>query len=456
MTDRPRPRGFAMRHLTVYADLVTYAVPLADGTYNTDRKGNPKITRVTLEPEGFPAPHRPGGLTDSQWAFATNGFRRWPSAVATFGDRAEDVLAELARNGCVVLECDFRDARVVLPPRGWTPHPELSAAHREQNLQRAARRAVQDEDAQRLAIDLAPYPAAAPMVSILKTHRDGAYRDHAIEVARAFLADESRTERSEAAPWAAVQWLRRGVKADYERDHESLAEGGQGTVHVGMHKHTHIRVALKQLRFGDEDSLHRMGREISIGQLYDGHPNVMPVLDSDPDGRWFVMPLADGSAADHAERLRREPGALRNLVVEICEGLRRPHDDDRIHRDIKPANILLLNGSWVVADWGLGRQPRGETSLPGRTRTGTGFGSEGFAPPELPSGNPHRVVAAADIYSIGRLIAAIVTGERPEQNLPLLPSSGPWRTVVMETTRHNSTDRPQNVDELLRLLANIS
>jgi serine/threonine-protein kinase len=246
------------------------------------------------------------------------------------------------------------------------------------------------------------------------------------------------------------------VKADYERDQESLAEGGQGTVHAGVHKHTHIRVALKQLRFGDEDSLHRMGREISIGQLYGGHPNVMPVLDSDPDGRWFVMPLASGSAAEHAERLRREPGALRNVVVEICEGLRRPHDDDRIHRDIKPANILLLNGSWVVADWGLGRQPRGETSLPRRTRTGTGFGSEGFAPPELSSGNPHGVVAAADIYSIGRLIAAIVTGKRPEQNIPLLPSSGPWRAVVTEATHHNPTDRPQDVDELLRLLANIS
>ena len=39
------------------------------------------------------------------------------------------------------------------------------------------------------------------------------------------------------------------------------------------------------------------------------------------DGRWFVMPLASGSAAEHAERLRREPGAFRNLVVEICEGL---------------------------------------------------------------------------------------------------------------------------------------
>jgi eukaryotic-like serine/threonine-protein kinase len=58
MTARPRPRGFAMRHLSAYPNLTTYAVPLPDGSYNSERKGNPKITRVTLEPEGFPAPHR--------------------------------------------------------------------------------------------------------------------------------------------------------------------------------------------------------------------------------------------------------------------------------------------------------------------------------------------------------------------------------------------------------------
>jgi serine/threonine-protein kinase len=198
-----------------------------------------------------------------------------------------------------------------------------------------------------------------------------------------------------------------------------------------------------------------MRREIYFGHLYGQHLNVMPVLDSAPDGHWFVMPLADGSAASHAERLRRETGELRNLVTAVCEGLRQPHAEDRIHRDIKPSNILLLDGRWVVADWGLGRPPRGETSVPRRTRTGTGFGSEGFAAPELASGNPHKVEASADIYSIGRLIAAILTGESPAQNLPLLPESGPWRTVVAETTCDKPSQRPQDVDGLLRLLKDI-
>ncbi|MFF0767364.1 serine/threonine-protein kinase [Nonomuraea wenchangensis] len=455
MTARPRPRGFAMRHLNVYPDLTTYAVPLPDGSYDSDRNGNPKITRVTLEPEGFPAPHRPDGLTDSQWVFAISGPRRWPSAVTTFGNRAEDVAAELARSGCIVLECDFRDARVVLPPRGWTPHPDLQAARQEHSSQRATRRAVQEEKARRLVAELAPYSAAGPLAAILSTQRDGPYRDHAIEAARALLADETLPSMGEDVPWAAVRWLKRGKKADYVISPEPIDEGGQGAVFRAVHRLTNITIALKRLRFSDDDSVHRMGREIDMGQQYGDHPNVMPVLDADPDGRWFIMPHANGSAADHVDRLR-ETTALRSLVEAACEGLRQPHADGWTHRDIKPANILHLQGRWVVADWGLGRRPRGQTSLPGRTHTGSGFGSEGFAAPELMSGNPHHATPATDIYSIGRLIGAILTGQPPETNIPLLPETGPWRDVAAEATQRNPADRPQDVDEFLRLLEDIA
>jgi serine/threonine-protein kinase len=65
------------------------------------------------------------------------------------------------------------------------------------------------------------------------------------------------------------------------------------------------------------------------------------------------------------------------------------------------------------------------------------------------------VKASADIYSIGRLIAAILTGASPQQNLPLLPEGGPWRAVVAEATQQKPTDRPQDVDEFLGLLKDI-
>ena len=62
-----------------------------------------------------------------------------------------------------------------------------------------------------------------------------------------------------------VRWLARGKKADYAMDPEPIDEGGQGAVFRAVHKLTDITIALKRLRFGDDDSVHRMGREIDMG-----------------------------------------------------------------------------------------------------------------------------------------------------------------------------------------------
>jgi hypothetical protein len=315
---------------------------------------------------------------------------------------------------------------------------------------KVALRGAQESEASHLAAGLSSYPAARRLAAILNARGDLPYRGHAIEAARALLASGSLPAAGECPPWFLLPWLARGKKTDYSMDPQSVDEGGQGAVFRAEHKHTRIPVALKRLRFHDDDSVHRMGREISAGKRYGSHPNVMPVLDADPDGRWFIMPLADGSAASHADRLR-EKKALRDRVEAVCEGLRRPHADGWVHRDIKPANILLLEGRWVVGDWGLNRRPIGQSSGPRRTRTGTGFGTEGFAAPEM-SGDPHDSTRATDIYSIGQLIGAVLTGRRPQANIPLLPESGLWRVVVAEATRPDPADRPQDVDEFLRLL----
>jgi serine/threonine protein kinase len=176
----------------------------------------------------------------------------------------------------------------------------------------------------------------------------------------------------------------------------------------------------------------------------------MPVLDADTMSQWFVMPLATGTARTYANELQ-ELEQLCRLVSAICEALRRPHKMGWIHRDLKPENILLFNHRWVVADWGLGRRPRGETSNPDRTRTGTDFGTEGFAAPEL-SLDAHEVGPPADIYSIGQLIGSILTGRRPQANIPLLPAPGPWMSIVEQTTRRDPSERPQSIDDLLNLV----
>ncbi|MDX2766234.1 protein kinase domain-containing protein, partial [Streptomyces europaeiscabiei] len=121
------------------------------------------------------------------------------------------------------------------------------------------------------------------------------------------------------------------------------------------------------------------------------------------------------------------------------------HAHDWLHRDVKPSNILLLDSRWTLADWGIVRRPRGQTTKAGRTRFE--IGTEGFAAPEL-FVSAHEATAAADIYGIGRVIAWALTGSYPQMNVPLLPDPGPWRNITRIATHPDPGQRAESIPAL--------
>lgn len=250
--------------------------------------------------------------------------------------------------------------------------------------------------------------------------------------------------------YAPVRLAARGERKDYACPREPVPDGAQADVFEAIHKPTGTTVALKKLhsKYPAERQVARMQREIEVGQHLEDHPHAMPVLDFGADHTWFVMPWAQATAAQRQELLR-EPAELRALVGALVSVLAAAHKDGWLHRDIKPSNILHFDGRWTLADWGIVRRPRGQTTKVGRT--GLFIGTEGFAAPEL-SVAPHEATASSDIYSIGRVIAWALTGKLPETNLPLMPPPGPWRTVVRAATHLDPLRRPQSVGELLALI----
>ncbi|MET8420668.1 dsDNA nuclease domain-containing protein [Streptomyces sp. NPDC005098] len=266
-----------------------------------------------------------------------------------------------------------------------------------------------------------------------------------------------RKLRFGAAPYEAC-----GARRDYACDKFPFhrQEDGMADVFYATHKPTGMPVVLKKLR-GEYPPLPkraRMAREIEVGRLLSDHPHAMPVWDSDSDGKWFVMPKAQAVATECVEDLK-DPTALRELVESLCSALAAAHGIQApdspygwVHRDIKPSNVLLLDGRWVLADWGIARRPPGQTTHPQRTRVGVSMGSEGFAAPEL-SFDAHSAGPPADVYSLGQLIGWAVTGKNPQQNIPLMPDSGPWRAVVREATRRDPGRRPATVQAFLDLIA---
>ena len=244
-----------------------------------------------------------------------------------------------------------------------------------------------------------------------------------------------------------------GQRRDYALDQGPIGRGGQAEVFRATHKALGVTVAFKRLRPGHDtaEGTARMRREIEAAQAFGGGPHVVPVLDFSDQYTWFVMPLAERSAADALHELG-DGSSLRALVTAICQALRPAHQEGWVHRDLKPENLLWLGGTWAVADWGLTRRPRGQTTDPDRTRTGVAFGTEGWAAPEL-SVNAHEAKPSADIYSIGQIIGWALTGKRPQANIPLLPLGGPWRQVVKVATELAPERRPATVDQLLAIIA---
>ncbi|WP_082115150.1 serine/threonine-protein kinase [Lentzea aerocolonigenes] len=236
----------------------------------------------------------------------------------------------------------------------------------------------------------------------------------------------------------------------YRLGHRPLGRGGQAEVYPAEHKATGVQVALKRRRSWNVEAVARMQREIEFGQLLPGNDHIMPVLDFGLKHDWFVMPLAHGNAEDARSSLL-DDAALTTLVLAVCSALEAAHDEGWLHRDLKPANILLVDGRWTVADWGLGRRPRGDTTFTGRTKTGEFLGSEGFAAPEQAT-DAHRATACADLYSLGQIIGWARTSRTPKQGSPLVPDEEPWRSVVIAATRKEPAARLQTAREFREIM----
>ncbi|GHJ36041.1 protein kinase [Streptomyces sp. TS71-3] len=257
----------------------------------------------------------------------------------------------------------------------------------------------------------------------------------------------SQGEQGAMHPYDQVRAQARGNRKDYALNRLPEETGGQAEVFRAVHKATGAEVAFKRRSSEWEEPRARMRREIEVSQLLGRHPNYMPILDSNPEDGWLVMPMAQGTAEDCRDLLN-DPTHLRALVEALMDVLELAHTHDWLHRDVKPSNILLLDKRWTLADWGIVRRPRGQTTKVGRTRK---IGTEGFGAPELFL-DAHDATPSSDIYGIGRVIAWALTGENPQMNVQLLPDPGPWRNVTRVAAHADPKQRPQTIQELRQLI----
>jgi serine/threonine protein kinase len=224
-----------------------------------------------------------------------------------------------------------------------------------------------------------------------------------------------------------------------------IGRGGMGVVYRARDLSLDRGVAIKLLRDGypaDSPIACRFADEARItAQLQ--HPGIPPVHDLGtlPNGRPFLaMKLIKGSTLDDLIDARPDPAYDRGRFVaafeQVCQAVGYAHAHDVIHRDLKPSNVMVgAFGEVQVMDWGLAKvltarrrlhdapeaplETEAATTIRSardadqETQAGSLLGTPAFMAPEQAIGAVDRIDARSDVFSLGGILCAVLTGRPP-------------------------------------------
>ncbi len=229
-----------------------------------------------------------------------------------------------------------------------------------------------------------------------------------------------------------------------------LGAGGFGIVYEAFDRERAAEVAVKALARVDAAALYRFKREFrSLADVR--HPNLVELFElvADADEWFLVMELVRGRdclAWIRGERPALDPAKespthdapqprirtgehptvakpavdyarLRDVLVQVGDGLVALHAAGKLHRDVKPSNVLVeeRTGRVVIVDFGISTELR---DRPARTSdAGTLPGTPEYMAPEQATGD--ALSEAADWYAVGVLLFEALTGRLPFVGAPL-------------------------------------
>lgn len=199
-------------------------------------------------------------------------------------------------------------------------------------------------------------------------------------------------------------------------------------------------IALKEPRFDvpDEQVAEMFAQEAELWSFLE-HEYILGVLDYGTEPcPWIALEYADGGTlADH-EQENLEHSLW--LAIALADGVKYAHKHGVVHLDLKPENILFHTtpaDTWdipQVTDWGLAKL------LLKYTGEIEGLSFQYAAPEQCRPEQYHGADEKTDIYQLGAVIYALLTG-RP-------PVSGS-RQEMVDQTLAGAIDPPSSVNPSL-------
>ena len=229
---------------------------------------------------------------------------------------------------------------------------------------------------------------------------------------------------------------------------EKIGSGGFGEVLRCTCVEDGRQLAMKRLTRPDEESRRRFAREVRM-QATLRHKNIVRIVASNVEieNPFYVMPLASRCLRQLLQSTHGE--TLLWIVRDVTKGLQHAHENGVIHRDLKPENILIVKQEKDIAqisDFGLGRLiDRDTISI---TYTNMAMGSAPYMAPEQ-FRDAKNADERADIYSLGKILFEVLTGEMPFPVMDLGKLPAKFQYLVRKATATNPDDRFPSVVEFV-------
>ena len=195
-----------------------------------------------------------------------------------------------------------------------------------------------------------------------------------------------------------------------------IGRGGMSVVYEARQTKLGRLVALKVLLSGkhaDPGELARFHTEAeAIARLQ--HSNIVQIYEvGDYDGLpYLALELCGGGSLE--QKLAGRPLPVQEaatLVETLARAMHFAHEHRIVHRDLKPANVLLTaDGTPKITDFGLAKQL---DAVSDTSRSGAVMGTPSYMAPEQARGKSKDAGPPADIYALGAVLYACLTGRPP-------------------------------------------
>ncbi len=221
-----------------------------------------------------------------------------------------------------------------------------------------------------------------------------------------------------------------------------LGQGGFGQVYLGVHKKTKQKVAIKVTNAGGLENAEDIENIFSESETVKAlnHPNIVKIYN------FFVIKktlqtycimeyLEGGELLDYLKEVQRLSETLaREIFHQIISAIDYCHKQKIIHRDLKLENILKVNkesNEVKIVDFGIAGL------YAGRKSEITKAGSINYLPPEIFKQKNVVASPALDIWAIGCILFALVTG--------YLPFNDKQESVIIQKIQEQEPEYPKGI-----------